>query len=51
MNTNDLKQRIDRVITKRPSRLMENAQQDASDEIWLDCSYGITQRILCFLYE
>ena len=43
---NDLKQKIDKVVLRQPSRWMEKALWDEANEAWLDRSANIALRIL-----
>ncbi len=43
---NDLKQKIDKVVSRQPSRWMEKALWDEANEAWLDRSANIALRIL-----
>ncbi len=46
MALKDLKQKIDKVVSRQPSRWMEKALWDKANEAWLDRSADIALRIL-----
>lgn len=46
MTSNDLKQKIDNALSRQPSRWMEKALRDETNEPWLERSADIALRIL-----
>lgn len=50
MVINDLKYKIDKVVSKQPSRWMEKALWEEANEAWLDRSADIALRILTALH-